>query len=312
MQLSDLDGGTYSLMPFSMTGYASTESDDDCLWLAVALRSVNLRFLDQQLRLPPQIEQFETLIRRHVKEYLKRGRLQLNILFRWKEDPTTFTLNRPLLDAYIDAHQELTQKHGFSQEPDLSTILSIPGTLSFETENLSEQSHAKLQTILEETLNCALAELVRSREVEAAGIVEEIRRRAESIQSGLEALQGSFKDAIPQFQKRLVAQLTDLFGDLQTDSQRLMQEAALLAGRADISEEMQRLGSHIDRLLELIETESEIGKKIEFLTQEMHREANTILSKANSLSSAALAVTEIGLGLKSEIEKIREQAQNLE
>tara|TARA_B100001123_G_scaffold450311_1_gene620150 strand:- start:144943 stop:145830 length:888 start_codon:yes stop_codon:yes gene_type:complete len=295
-----------------MTGYANAESDDDCLWLAVTLRSVNHRFLDLQLRLAPQIEQFETLIRRHVKEHLQRGQLQLSVLVRWKEESTTFALNRPLLDAYINAHRELTQRHGFSQEPDLSTILSIPNTLSFETETLSEQSRAKLQTILEETLDHALEELARSRKAEAVGIVEEIHQHTESMKSGLVALQDSFKNVIPQFQKRLVTQLTDLFSNIPTDSQRLMQEAALLAGRADISEEIHRLESHTDRLLVLVETESEIGKKIEFLTQEMHREANTILSKTNPLSSAALAVTEIGLELKSAIEKIREQAQNLE
>ncbi|MBG99047.1 MAG: YicC family protein [Solibacterales bacterium] len=299
-------------MPSSMTGYANAESDDDCLWLAVTLRSVNHRFLDLQLRLAPQIEQFETLIRRHVKEHLQRGQLQLSVLVRWKEESTTFALNRPLLDAYINAHRELTQRHGFSQEPDLSTILSIPNTLSFETETLSEQSRAKLQTILEETLDHALEELARSRKAEAVGIVEEIHQHTESMKSGLVALQDSFKNVIPQFQKRLVTQLTDLFSNIPTDSQRLMQEAALLAGRADISEEIHRLESHTDRLLVLVETESEIGKKIEFLTQEMHREANTILSKTNPLSSAALAVTEIGLELKSAIEKIREQAQNLE
>ena len=299
-------------MPFSMTGYARADSDDGCLWLAVTLRSVNHRFLDLQLRLPPQTEQFEALIRRHVREHLKRGQLQLNVSLKWKESAATFVMNRPLLDAYVDAHHKLTKELELSQDLDLSAILRIPGVLDFESDNLSKQSRAKLQAVLEETLGRALEELTRNRAIEAFGIVAEMRQRTLSMKMDLETLRSSLENVIPQFQARLAARLTNLFGSLQTDPQRLIQEAALLAERSDTSEEVQRLGTHIERLLVLIETESELGKKIDFLAQEMHRETNTILSKTNGLSSAALETTEIGLRLKSEVEKIREQAQNLE
>ena len=299
-------------MPYSMTGYARADCDDGELSLAVTLRSVNHRFLDLQIRIPPQVEPFEALIRRRVKERLKRGQLQLNVSLGWKQQEAAFTLNRPLLDAYLEAHRELAEKHGLSQPPDLSAILRVPGALNFENGDLDDERRNKLEAALNETLARALEELEHSRSIEASGIVEEMGRRAASMKTDLEALRGSLKDVIPQFQQRLEARLNDLFEKLEPDSQRLMQEAALLAERADISEEVQRLEAHVERLLELLESEAELGKKIDFLAQEMNREANTILSKTNPLGSAALGVTEIGLRLKGEIEKIREQAQNLE
>ncbi len=299
-------------MPFSMTGYARSAHDDGELSLVVTLRSVNHRFLDLQVRIPPQIEPFEVLIRRRVKERLKRGQLQLSVSLGWKQDNSAFTLNRPLLDAYVEAHRELAEKHGLTQPPDLSAILRVPGALTFDNGDLDDERRAKLEAALTETLDQALEELKRGREVEAAGIVEEMQRRAASMEADLETLRNSLKDVIPSFQLRLEARLTDLFQKLEPDSPRLMQEAALLAERADISEEVQRLGAHVARLLELLQDESELGKKIDFLAQEMNREANTILSKTNPLGAAALEVTQIGLRLKGEVEKIREQAQNLE
>ena len=299
-------------MPYSMTGYARSAHDDGELSLAVTLRSVNHRFLDLQVRIPPQIEPFEVLIRRRVKQRLKRGQLQLSVSLGWKQDNTAFTLNRPLLDAYVEAHRELAEKHGLPQPPDLSAILRVPGALTFDNGDLDDERRAKLEAALTQTLDQALAELERGREVEAVGIVEEMQRRAATMEEDLETLRHSLKDVIPSFQQRLEARLTDLFEKLEPDSQRLMQEAALLAERADISEEVQRLGAHVARLLELLQDESELGKKIDFLAQEMNREANTILSKTNPLGAASLDVTQIGLRLKGEIEKIREQAQNLE
>ena len=299
-------------MPYSMTGYARSAYDDGELSLAVTLRSVNHRFLDLQIRIPPQVEPFEALIRRRVKERLKRGQLQLNVSLGWKQQKAAFSLNRPLLDAYLEAHRELAEKHGLSQPPDLSAILRVPGALNFENSDLDDERRNKLEAALDETLARALEQLEHSRSIEASGIVEEMGGRAASIKADLETLRGALNNVIPRFQQRLEARLADLFEKLEPDSHRLMQEAALLAERADISEEVHRLGAHVERLRVLLEDESELGKKIDFLAQEMNREANTILSKTNPLGSAALAVTEIGLRLKGEIEKIREQAQNLE
>ena len=295
-----------------MTGYSRSAYDDGELSLAVTLRSVNHRFLDLQVRIPPQIEAFEVLIRRRVKDRLKRGQLQLSVSLGWKQDDAAFTLNRPLLDAYVEAHRELAQKHGLSQPPDLSAILRVPGALTFDNGDLDDEHRAKLEAALIRTLDQALAELERSREIEASGMVTEMRRRATTMEADLETLRDSLQDVIPSFQQRLEARLADLFEKLEPDSQRLMQEAALLAERADISEEVQRLGAHVERLRDLLDNESELGKKIDFLAQEMNREANTILSKTNPLGGAALGVTQIGLRLKGEVEKIREQAQNLE
>ena len=299
-------------MPFSMTGYSRAGCDDENLSLTVTLRSVNHRFLDLQLRIPPQVEPFEALIRRRVKERLRRGQLQIIVSLDWKESEVAFTVNRPLFDACIEAHRELAEQYGLSQKPDLSAMLRIPGAFHCKNGELDERRSARLEAALSSALDRALLDLERSREIEACGIVEDMRRRVSTMRADLQTLERSLEDVMPQFRQRLETRLTDLFEKFRLDPQRLLQEAALLAERADISEETQRLGAHVERLAALIEGESEVGKKIDFLAQEMHREANTILSKTNPLGAAALEVTEIGLRLKGEIEKIREQAQNLQ
>ena len=294
-----------------MTGYAQATSNTDYLSLVVTLRSVNHRFLDMQLHLPPQVEQFETSIRRHVQNYLKRGRLQLNVSLKLKQCSPEPMINHPLIDSYVETHHNLSKRYGFSQDPEVSAMLNMPGVLDFANNDLDEHSREKIQTALGKTLDLALKELRSSQELEAVTIVQEMRQCAESIKLDLEKLRSSLTNVIPQFRERLEKRLSDLFNGFQADTQRLIQEAALLSEKTDTSEEVHRLGVHIERLLELLENESTLGKRVDFLAQEMHRETNTILSKSNHLSSSAMEIIEIGLRLKSEIEKIREQAQNL-
>jgi len=299
-------------MAFSMTGYARTQSEGDELSLVLTIRSVNHRFLDMQIRIPPQLEPHERLMRRSVKQHVKRGQLQISASVHWKQEAGAFTINRSSTDAYLKAYRELSEEYSIVAQPDLNVILRIPGVVSFDNAEIDDERGALLEQTLMDCLERALEELNRTRRQEAEGIVEEMQQRGRSIQADLEKLEVVRQETVPKFRERLVQRLQDVLEKVDLDPQRLVQESAVLAERADISEEVQRLASHAGRFLELLGPDGELGKQIDFLAQEMNRETNTILSKTTPLGSAGLAVTEIGLRVRAEIEKIREQTQNLE
>ena len=299
-------------MAFSMTGYARTQSEGDELSLVLTIRGVNHRFLDMQIRIPPQLEPFERLIRQTVKQHVKRGQLQISVSLRWKQADGAFTINRSLTEAYLKAYRELSEEYTIAAQPDLNVILRVPGVISFDNADLDDERRALLEETLVDCLERAAEELNRTRRQEAEGIVEEMEQRGHSIKADLEKLRAVREETLPKFRERLERRLQEVLEKVDLDPQRLVQESAVLAERADISEEVQRLASHAGRFLELLGNDGELGKRIDFLAQEMNRETNTILSKTTPLGTAGLTVTEIGLRLRAEIEKIREQAQNLE
>ena len=299
-------------MPFSMTGYAQVSHESDELSLSITLRSVNHRSLDLKLRVPPDLEPLEGLIRNAVKRGIRRGQLQMSVSLRWSGEAASVSINRPLVDAYLKTYRELATAHGILAEPDLNVILRVPGALSYETDPFDERRRLLLEAALDNCLSQAIEELNQARQLEAAGIVEQISRHAESIAEGVRQLEEVRLDTIPLFQQRVRERLAELMEGVDPDPQRILQEAAVLADRADVTEELQRLAAHVSRLKRMLNEDGGLGKPMDFLAQEMNRETNTLLSKTTPLGRAGLAVTEVGLRLKGEIEKIREQAQNLE
>ncbi len=298
-------------MPSSMTGFARAEASNDDTAVEVAIRAVNHRFLDLKIRAPAEFDTADRLIRRVVKTKLKRGQLQINVQLR-SESASELTLDRALSDAYLAAHQELAEAHGIDQRPDLTAILRIPGVLAPGSGQTGEEDRSRLEALLAQALDKALDALASERAVEGAAIAKDVAARARTIAREAAELTEAVSDLTPMFQQRLTKRLQELLADTAVEPQRILQEAAALAERTDISEELQRLAAHADRLLELISTDGEIGKQVDFLAQELNREANTLLSKTTPLGEKGLPVTESGLRLKAEIEKIREQAQNLE
>lgn len=297
-------------MIFSMTGFARVVSDSEPA-VEVSIRSVNHRFLDLKIRTPSEFEALDGLIRRLAKEHLKRGSVQISVNLESNRD-TSFELNRELADAYLRAHAELSAAHKLSQEPDLMTLLRIPGVLGNADQEWPEERREEIEALLEETLLKAFTALNEDRAREGAGVAADVRERTQAIAQETESLKAASAAMIPQFQERLEKRLMQLLGDTPIDAQRILQEAAVLADRTDVSEELQRLTGHAERMLDLLGKGGETGKNIDFLAQEMNREANTLVSKSTPLGEAGLPITEAGLRLKAEIEKIREQAQNLE
>ena len=295
-----------------MTGYARAQRVSDEISLFLSARSVNHRFLDVQLRIPPEVEPFEARIREMVKKHIRRGQVQLSVSLRWQLPAVQVRINQALLDAYVQAYREVAGRHGISANPDLTTLLRMPGAAAVDQAEMDEHHQALLEAALTDCLSRSLAELTRVRQAEGAGIVDEMKDRAREMARDVEQLESVRSGALAEFQKRLETKLAELLGQSQLDPQRVAQEAAVLADRTDISEELQRLKSHVQRLQALLEQGGELGKRIDFLAQELHREANTVLSKTTPLGAAGLPLTEIGLRLKQGIEKVREQAQNLE
>jgi uncharacterized protein (TIGR00255 family) len=294
-----------------MTGFARVTKHlpDGAGEVMVSLKAVNHRGLDIHFHLAPELDPLESELRAAIKAGVVRGHLQVHV------DTTTAAgatigLNRPLLDAYIRAFHEAAAAHQIAgQQPDLNAAFRLPGMLT--TSQGEEPGSDTRLTVLEAAAE-AVAALNEFREREGAAMVKEMCQRCRGVVKLVERMEQIREGATPAFQKRLKERLADLLHGASMDPQRLVQEAALAADRSDISEELVRLRTHAQQLEQLLSGSGEVGKRLDFLSQEMNREANTVLSKTGGLGDLGLTITELALAVKSEIDKIREQALNLE
>ena len=298
---------------FSMTGYARIQAraqigDSDQLAYTITLKSVNHRFLDLQFRLPNGMDALEMELRRILKESLVRGHVELTLsVDRSAQQKTGY--NRELVGAYLAAFSAARQEHGLACEPDLNAALRLPGAL--QGESRGDEDLTGLAASVLEQVQALLDQLktMRAREGESLkGILLDVMARLEEASNGVAGL---VPDVEQRYQERLTQRLTAAAG-ADFSRQRLLEEIAVLVDRSDVSEELARMATHIGHFRELLAAGGEVGKKLDFLLQEMNREANTLLSKTGSLAGKGTRVTELGLAMKAEIEKAREQIQNLE
>ncbi len=297
----------------SMTGYAMVRGEHGGWNIRVSVKSVNHRFLEVKLRMPDSLEPYELRLRQTVREKIHRGHLDLHIIVEpGKSAPVH--VNRELLQAYLNAAEELREKTGAKDELDLVSLLRLPGVVGGLAPAVPEtdEEQEALGQQLEKFLREALSRLDEMRRTEGRHLAEEMRARLTRITEQAEKSRGLVDTLQPMFTRRLESRLRELLGGVNIDPGRIAQEAAMLAERSDISEELDRLRSHLLQFRKLLDAAGEVGKKLDFLLQEMHREANTMLSKTPGVESEALAVTGLALEIKAEIEKLREQVQNLE
>ena len=292
-----------------MTGFArvrKTAADGE---IAVGIKSVNHRGLDMHFHMASELDPFEGAIRNAVKAKVARGHLQIHVLFNRSAPPDASSLNRPLLQAYLQAFREAAEDFGAESKPDLNAALRVPGMLQ---PGESADPDAGLEQALLEATEEALDVLNRFREREGAAMAAEMRERCASVCDLAAQMEKIRARATQAFQKRLNERLRELLRGAGIEPQRLAQEAALLAERSDISEELIRLKTHAAQLEKLLDASGEVGKRLDFLLQEMNREANTILSKTGGLGDLGLTITDLALAAKAEIDKLREQSLNLE
>jgi uncharacterized protein (TIGR00255 family) len=293
-----------------MTGFARVRKTIPQGEIVFSLKSVNHRGLDLHFHLPHELDPIENDIRTAIRAGMARGHVQIHVNFARTAADGPPPLNRALLAAYMAAFNEATTCYGIrGATPDLNSALRVPGMLgSADDEELGEEvTRAIIDAATE-----AVAVLNKVREREGAATAQELRQRCETICSLVTRMDEIRAGAVPAFQKRLREKLADLLNGVGIDPQRLAQEAAVLADRSDIAEELMRLRTHAGQLEAMLDAAGEVGKKLDFLLQEMNRESNTILSKTGGLGDLGLTITDLALSAKSEIDKIREQSLNLE
>jgi uncharacterized protein (TIGR00255 family) len=297
----------------SMTGFARAQvrvplDNDEQISYTLTLKSVNHRFLDLQFRLPAGLDAVEVELRRVLKDKLIRGHVDL-VLSLERNAQAKAGYNRELIAGYLAAFDAVRSEHGLKCEPDLNAALRLPGAL--QTDDRKDDDLAALAASVQEQVVPLVEQLkvMRAREGEA---LEAILNATLDRLAAATASVAELRPEIEQrYQERLAQRLASVVGP-EFSLQRVLEEVALLVERSDISEELARLGAHIEHFRELLRAGGEAGKKLDFLLQEMNREANTLLSKTGGVSGKGMRITELGLAMKAEIEKAREQVQNVE
>lgn len=285
---------------------ASSPQGKTQMGFTLSLKSVNHRFLDLHFRMPSDSDALEMKLRALLKEKLARGHVEVTLNLE-RGGGESFALNRQLVGGYVQAFRTAAAEFGLAAEPDLNAVLRMPGAL--EASNPSPDG--MLETSVLARVQDLLDRLNQMREEEGRGIEQELRQCVARVQEAAAGI-GKHRQAVQQaYVEKLKTRMQEMIGT-QAEPERLLQEAALLVDRSDIQEELVRLDTHSKHFLSLLEGGGEVGKKLDFLLQEMNREANTLLSKTSGLAGEALEITRMGLAVKTELEKAREQVQNLE
>lgn len=298
---------------YSMTGFARVQArapvgEQDQLGYTLTIKSVNHRFLDIQLRLPPGLDALEMDLRKLLKENLVRGHVELALsLDRTAQQRAGY--NRELIAAYVEAFRSAGRDHALTGQPDLNSALRLPGALQADSRGeeemtaLAESVRVQMPPLLDQL------KIMRAREGESLeAILHGTLDRLAEATAGVAELRPEIEQ---RYQERLTQRLLAATGP-EFNRQRLLEEVAVLVDRSDISEELTRMTTHTGHFRELLAAGGEVGKKLDFLLQEMNREANTMLSKTGGLGGKGTRITELGLAMKAEIEKAREQIQNVE
>jgi uncharacterized protein (TIGR00255 family) len=304
---------------YSMTGFARVQvrvqdggpdGASERLSYTLSVKSVNHRFLDVQLRLPSGLDTLEMELRKALKDNLVRGHVDLTL----SVDRTTQQkagYNRELVAGYVAAFAAARDEFGLGGEPDLNAILRLQGALQNENRGNGDEDLTALVASVQQEIVPLLGQLnaMRAREGEALDAILQgtLDRLTEAVE-GVAVLRPEIEQ---RYQERLTQRLQAATGP-EFNRQRLLEEVAVLVERSDISEEIARMHTHIGHFRELLAGSGEVGKKLDFLLQEMNREANTLLSKTGGLGGKGTRITELGLAMKAEIEKAREQIQNVE
>lgn len=290
----------------SMTGFGRGSFTGENFSVSVELKTVNNRFLDVHLRLSQELQSLEATLKKLISNRLARGRVDVSLTYE-RMSEVNYELNRPLITGYLSALKDLQEEFKLSGEPDLNFVARLPNVLQPKKDDMSED----FLNGVERAFEIALDELEAMRETEGASLRNDLNALLGEIENRLPAIEREAASVAEEFRQRLTKRIGDMLAktdaQIELDQSRLAQEVAYLSDRSDISEEITRLKSHIEQFRAILSEEKDVGKRLDFLTQELNREANTILSKTNNLT-----VKENGLAIKSEIEKIREQVQNVE
>ena len=293
----------------SMTGFARSLGEIGAVRWTWELRSVNGKSLDLRIRIPAGLESLEPKIRERCNKVLRRGNVSIGLAMQRSQSEQQLQVNEAALEAVLATIDLLKQRVPDLAPPSVDSIMSQKGVFELKEPEDDEDAQAALHRALLTSLDAALIDLVDMRHTEGAaigGVVRDQVDRIAELTQVAEDLPARKPDAIKARLKKQLAELLDA-SETQLDPQRLHQEAVFLANKADIREELDRLHAHVSAVRELMDTGGAIGRRLDFLAQEFNRETNTLCSKSNDVE-----LTAIGLDLKSVIDQMREQIQNLE
>ncbi len=292
----------------SMTGFGRGAAAGENFNVAVELKTVNNRFLDVHLRAGAELSGLEALIKRRIGEQLARGRVDVSLSLD-RTGAVAYEINRPLIIGFIEAMRAVQREMSLVGEPDVNALARLPGALQPVRDG---QLGAEIIAGVEQAVDEALTELNQMRAREGAALAAEMHSRLDVIERQIPLIEAVAGGLVDSYRTRLQKRIGELLARdgleiVELDQGRLAQEVAYLADRSDISEELARLRSHVTQFRTIIESDGETGKRLDFLLQELNREANTVLSKSTDLS-----IKEAALAIKGEAEKLREQVQNIE
>lgn len=289
----------------SMTGFGRCELSNEKRKITVELKSVNHRYLDVNIRMPKKLNFFESAIRTLLKEYMQRGKVDMFISYEdYSEQTLAVKYNATIAKEYLTYLQQMADEFNLENDIRVSSLSRYPEVLTMEEQSADED---ELWSDLSQAIREACTQFVATRTTEGEHLKQDLVEKLHHMRDNVDKVEQRAPQIIAEYRSKLMEKVNELLGDTQIDEARLSTEIVLFADKICTDEETVRLKSHITSMLNALERSEGIGRKLDFIAQEMNREANTILSKSNDLETSDIAIA-----LKTEIEKVREQIQNIE
>lgn len=289
----------------SMTGFGRCELTEGNRKYTIEMKSVNHRYLDANIKMPKKLSFFESSIRNELKNYVQRGKIDLFITYEdFSEDNVCIRYNKDIAAEYIGYLKNMAEDFGLDNDIRVSTLSRYPEVFSMEEQTVDEE---EIWKGLAKAIQEAAEGLVQTRIREGKNLAQDLIGKLDGMLEHVAFIEERSSQIIDEYRKKLTERVHELLGDATIDETRILTEVTIFADKVCVDEELVRLRSHIETMKQSLIEGGSIGRKLDFIAQEMNREANTILSKANDLT-----VSNRGIDLKTEIEKVREQIQNIE
>ena len=289
----------------SMTGFGRAEVMEGNRKFTVEMKSVNHRYLDINIKMPKKISFFESAVRNLLKEYIQRGKVDVFITYEdYNEDNFSLKYNEEAAKEYLGYLQKMSETFGLENDVKVSTLSRYPEVFTLEEQSVDEK---ELWAVLEKALRAASRQFVESRITEGENLQKDLIGKLDTMLTYVDFIEERSPQILKEYRARLEAKVAELLEDTQLDENRIAAEVTIFADKICVDEETVRLRSHVEATKNTLSEGGSVGRKLDFIAQEMNREANTILSKANDL-----AISDTGINLKTDIEKVREQIQNIE
>lgn len=289
----------------SMTGFGRFEVSEAERKMTVEIKSVNHRYLDLNVKMPKKLNFFETAIRNLLKEYIERGKVDVFITYEdYSENNVCIKYNHDLAKEYLTYIRKMQEEFGLKEDFGAAALSKYPEVLVMEEQEVNEE---ELWRMLETALRKAAEQFTNSRIQEGEHLKKDLISKLDNMLKNVSCIEKRFPKILTEYREKLTNKVKELLSDTSIDESRILAEVAIFADKICVDEETVRLRSHVEHMKKDLQAGGSLGRKLDFLAQEMNREANTILSKANDLT-----ISEYGIELKTDIEKVREQIQNIE